>query len=101
MRRLLDVPKEKKARLALLREHVMDVVREITEKRRQEGKAKSKLGDVRRALMKRGWKASDFKGRWGSDDFERAVDRALQYQRKASRITYHPVDGWVPVIGAY
>lgn len=90
MKRLLDVPKEKKARRELLRAHTLEVVKEIGF-----GTKKATLSEVRLQLAKRGWKAHDFKGRYGADDFERAVDRALQFHRLNGSIHYDGPNGWI------
>jgi hypothetical protein len=88
-----ETPEQKRDRL---RADVLKVLTILTSARHDGARVfASKLADIRTDLARfHGWKASDFKDRWGSDDFGRAIDKALQHHRKAGRIEYDPAEGW-------
>jgi hypothetical protein len=86
-------PMTKEERTEKLRADVLAVVTDLGE-RAVMGGALTKAASLAAELKRKGWSGSDFKTRWGSDDLERAIDRALQFHRKAGRIHYEPRFGW-------
>lgn len=84
------------AKRGRLRADVLDVVKLLTSAYHDGARCLgSKARDIQEVLEQdRGWKKDDFRDFRGGSSLYRAVDRALQYHRRAGVIAHDPVDGW-------